>query len=85
MLKRDGFQPADPTLFNAAVASASATLSQTARSSAVGSTFVCAKCFDSLLVHTDIPVPETQRRALTVPPGSESLLFDEEIMGVVVS
>ena len=27
MLKRDGFQPADPTLFNAALASASATLS----------------------------------------------------------
>ena len=32
-----------------------------------------------------IPIPETQRRALTVSPGSESLLFDEEILGVVVS
>ena len=47
MLKRDGFQPADPTLFNAALASASATLSQTARSSAAGSTFVRAKRRDS--------------------------------------
>ena len=85
MLKRDGFQPADPMLFNAALASASATLSQMARSSAAGSTFVCAKRRDSLLAHTEIPVPETQRSALTVSPGSESLLFDEEILGVVVS
>ena len=85
MLKRNGFQPADPTLFNAALASASATLSQQARSSASGSTFIRAKRRDSLLAHTEIPVPETQRRALTVSPGSESLLFDEEILGVVVS
>ena len=83
MLKRDGFQPADPTLFNAALASA--TLSQQARSSASGSTFIRAKRRDSLLTHTTIPMPETQRRALTVSPGSESLLFDEEILGVVVS
>ena len=38
MLKHDGFQPADPTLFNAALASVSATLSLQARSSASGST-----------------------------------------------
>ena len=85
MLKRDGFQPADPTLFSAALASASATLSQQARSSVSGSTFIRAKRRDSFLAHTEIPVPETQRRALTVSPGSVSLLFDEEILGVVVS
>ena len=85
MLKRDGFQPADPTLFNAALALASATLSQQARSSASGSTFLHAKCRVSLLAHTAIPVPETQRRSLTVSPGSETLLFDEEMLGVVVS
>ena len=85
MLKRDGFQPADLTLFNAALASASATLSQQARPSAAGSTFIRAKRRDSLLAHTEIPVPETQLRALMVSRGSESLLFDEEILGVVVS
>ena len=84
MLKRDGFQPADPTLFNAALASASAT-SQQARSSASGSAFLRAKRRDSLLAHTAIPVPETQRRSFMVSPGSEALLFDEEILGVVVS
>ena len=40
MLKRDGFQPTDPTLFNAALASASATLSQQDRSSSAGSAFL---------------------------------------------
>ena len=85
MLKRDGFQPSDPALFNAALSSASATLSQQARSSASCSTFIRAKRRDSLLAHTVIPVPESQRRSLTVSPGSETLLFDEERLGVVVA
>ena len=38
MLKRDGFQPSDPTLFNAALSSVSAAMSQQARSAAAGST-----------------------------------------------
>ena len=58
MLKRDGFQPADPTLFNAALASASATLSQQARTSASGSAFLRSKRRESLLTRTAIPVPE---------------------------
>ena len=70
MLKRDGFQPADPTLFNVALASASATLSQQARTSASGSAFLRSKRRESLLSHTSIPVPEAQRRALIVAPGS---------------
>ena len=85
MLKHDGFQPANPTLFNAALASVSATLWQQARSSASGSTFVTAKRRDSLLSHTAIPVPGPQWHALTVSPGSESFLFNEEILGAVVT
>ena len=85
MLKRDGFQPTDPALFNAALASASATLSQQARSSASCSTFMRAKRRDFLLAHTTIPVHESQRRSRTVSPGSETLLFDEEMLGVVVT
>ena len=85
MLKRDGFQPTDPAFFNAALASASATLSHQAHSSAPCSTFMRAKRRDSLLAHTTIPVPESQRRSLTVSPGSETLLFDEEMLGVVVA
>ena len=65
MLKRDGFQPTDPALFNAALSSASATLSQQVWSSA-GAAFVWSKRHESLLAHTSIPVPEAQRKALTV-------------------
>ena len=40
MLKHDGFQPSDPTLFNAALSSVSAAMSQQARATSSGSTFV---------------------------------------------
>ena len=65
MLKRDGFQPSDPALFNSALSSVSAALSRQARTAAAGSTFVRAKRRESLLAHTTLPVPETQKRDLT--------------------
>ena len=85
MLKRDGFQPSDPALFNSALSSVSAALSRQARTAAAGSTFVRAKCRESLLAHTTLPVPETQKRDLTVTPGSSSGLFDSELLAEVVS
>ena len=85
MLKRDGFQPSDPTLFNAALSSVSASLSQQTCSSSAGASFVRAKRRESLLMHTSIPVPEVQRRSLTVAPGSGVDLFNEEILSEVVA
>ena len=85
MLKRDGFQPSDPTLFNTALSSVSASLSQQARSSSAGASFMRAKRRESLLMHTSIPVPEAQRRSLTVAPGSGSGLFSEGILSEVVA
>ena len=85
MLKRDGFQPSDPTLFNAALSSVSASLLQQARSTSAGSSFVRAKCRESLLSHTTIPVPEAQRRLLTTAPGSCEGLFDEGLLSDVVA
>ena len=49
MLKRDSFQPSDPTLFNSVLSSVSAALSRQARTAAAGSGFIRAKCRDSLL------------------------------------
>ena len=80
MLKRDGFQPSYPALFNSALSSVSAALSRQARTAAAGSTFVRAKRRESLLAHTTLPVPETQKRDLTVTPGSSSGLFDSELL-----
>ena len=85
MLKRDGFQPSDPTLFNAALSSVSASLSQQARSSSADASFVRAKRRESLLMHTSIPVLEAQHRSLTVIPGSDTGLFAEDILSEVVA
>ena len=85
MLKRDSFQPSDPPMFNSALSSVSAALSRQARTSAAGSGFIRAKRLDSLLTHTTLPVPEAQRRSLTVTPGSSSGLFNEELLTEVIS
>ena len=85
VLKRDGFQPSDPSLFNAALSAVSTALSRQARTAAAGSTFVRAKRRESLLAHTTLPVPESQKRDLTVAPGSSSGLFDSELLSEVVA
>ena len=85
MLKRDDFQPSDPTLFNSALSSMSASLSQQARSASAGSAFLRAKRRESFLSHTSIPVLEAQRRSLTMAPGSSGGLFNEDILAEVVA
>ena len=85
MLKRDGFQPSDPALFNSGLSAVSAALSRQARTAAAGSTFVRAKRRESLLAHTTLPVPESQKRDLTVAPGSSSGLFDSQLLSEVVA
>ena len=60
-------------------------MSRQARTAAADSTFVRAKRRESLLAHTTLPVPETQKRDLTVTPGSSSGLFDSEVLAEVVS
>ena len=85
MLKRDRFQPSDLALFNTALSSVSAALSRQARTAAAGSGFLRAKRRESLLAHTTLPVPESQKRSLTTTPGSSSGLFDSELLSEVVS
>ena len=80
MLKRDRFQPSDPAL-----SSVSAALSRQARTAAAGSGFMRAKRRESLLAHTTLPVPESQKRSLTTSPGSSSGLFDSEVVSQVHS
>ena len=80
MLKRDRFQPSDRALFNTALSSVSAALSRQARTAAAGSGFLRARRRESLLAHTTLPVPESQKRSLTPTPGSSSGLFDSELL-----
>ena len=81
MLKRDGFNPSTPGLFDTAIASVSASLAFQARPAASGSAFLRSKRRESLLAHSTVPIPEPQKRALVVTPGSVSALFDEPLLG----
>ena len=63
----------------------SAALSRQARNAAAGSGFIRAKRRESLLAYTSLPVPETQKRSLTVTPGSSSGLCNAELLTEVVS
>ena len=85
MLKRDGFNRSTQGLFNTAIASVSAFLVFQARTTASGSVFLRSKRWESLLAHLKVPIPEPQKRALIVTPGSDSGLFDEPLLDSVAA
>ena len=85
MLKRDGFNPSTPGLFNTAISSVSASLAFQVRTAASGSVFLRSKRQESLLAHSKVPIPEPQKRALIVTPGSDSGLFDEPLLDSVAA
>ena len=84
-LKRDGFNPSDPTLFNTAISSVSAALSSQARSAAAVSTFIRSKWRESLLSHATVPISLVQKWELMVAPGSSNCLFDQGLLEKVAS
>ena len=85
MLKHDGFNPSTPGLFNTAISSVSASLAFQASTAASGSVFLRAKRRESLLAHSKVPIPEPQKRALIVTPGSDSGLFSEPLLDSVAA
>ena len=85
MLKRDGFNPSTPGLFNTAIMSVSTSLALQARSAASGSVFLRAKRRESLLAHSKVPILEPQKRALVVSPGSDSGFFAESLLDSVAN
>ena len=85
MLKRDGFNPSTPGLFNTAISSVSASLAFQARAAASGSVFLLAKRRESLLADSKVLIPEPQKRALIVTPGSDSGVFSEPLLDSVAA
>ena len=83
MLKRDGFNPSTPGLFNTAISSVSASFAFQACAAASGSVFLHAKCRESLLAHSKVPIPEPQKHALIVTPGSG--VFSEPLLDSVAA
>ena len=85
MLKRDGFNPSTPGLFNMAISSVSASLAFQACTAASGSVFLRAKRRESLLAHSKVLIPESQKSALIVTPGSDSGLLSEPFHHLVAA
>ena len=85
MLRRDGFYPSTPGLFNAAISSVSASMAFQARTVASGSVFLRSKRRESLLAHSKVPILEPQKRALIVTPGSNSGLLSEPLLDSVAA
>ena len=85
MLKRDGFNPSTPGLFNTAISSVSASLAFQTRTGASGSVFLRSKRRESLLAHSKVLVPKLQKQALMATPGSDSGVFCESLLDSVAA
>ena len=84
-LKRDGFSPCDPALFNTNISSISASLSSQARSAGALCDFLRSKRRESYVAHVTLPLSQAQKRELLVSPGSASGLFDHSLLEEVSS
>ena len=74
-----------PFLFNTAISSVSASLAFQTHMAASGSVFLRSKHRESLLAHSKVPIPDLQKRALIVTPGSDSGMFDEPLLDSVAA
>ena len=82
---RDGYKPADPTLFDKNIATLSSSLASQTGLSAGVSEFVTSKRRESYLAHASCPIAESVKRDLLVAPGTDSLLFNQSLLEKVVS
>ena len=79
-LKRDGFLPSDPALFDSAISSLSASVSGQTRTAAALSDFFVSKRQESFLGHASLPLSAAQKRELLNLPSSGSDLFDQSLL-----
>ena len=68
-LKRDGFTPSDPTLFDSAISSISCVLANQTDSVAAMSDFIVSKWRESYLAHVSLPISAAQKHELLVTLG----------------
>ena len=79
-LNHDGFSPSDPTLFDKAVSSISSTLALQTSMAVAMSDFIVSKHQESHLAHVSLPISASQKRDLSISPGSNSSLFDQSLL-----
>ena len=79
-LKRDGFKPSDPSLFDSAISSISCCLSNRTQTAAALSDFLVLKRRESYLGHASVPLSTVQKRELLVTPGSSTVLPAQDLI-----
>ena len=84
-LKEDGYRPSDPALFDKNITSFSAALASQTTMAAGVTDFISSKRRESYLSHASCSVAESVKRDLLAAPGSDSLLFDPELLERLVS
>ena len=84
-LKRGGFAPSDPLLFDSGLSSLSASLSGQTRTAASLTDFLVSKRRESFLSHALLPLSAPQKCDLLVTPGSDSTFFDQGVLEKVSS
>ena len=79
-LKRDGFIPSDPTLFDCHFFTFVFDLKSKADGFCIVGFYCIKKCRKSYLGHASLPLSAAQKRELLISPGSRSDLFDQELI-----
>ena len=84
-LREDGYRPSDPALFDKNITSFSAALASQTTMAAGVTDFISSKRLESYLSHASCSVAESVKRDLLAASGSDSLLFDPELLERLVS
>ena len=84
-LRDDGYRPSDPALFDKNITSLLAALASQTTMAAGVTDFISAKRRESYLAHASCSVAESVKRDLLAAMGSESLLFDQQLLEKLVS
>ena len=79
-LREDGYRPSDPAFFDKNITLLSAALASQTTMAAGVTDFISAKRRESYLAHASCSVAESVKRDLLAAPGSDSLLFDPELL-----
>ena len=83
-LRDDGYRPSDPALFDKNITSLSAALASLTTMAAGVTDYISAKRRESYLAHASCAVAESVKRDLLATPGSDSLLFDQQLLEKLV-
>ena len=84
-LKRDGFQPSGPALFDSAISPLSSPISNQTQTASALTNFLISNRRESYLNHVSLPFSSSQRSELLVSLGSGTDLFAQDLLKKISS